>query len=226
MGTSDALRNSIRHTHDNLADLLESARASAEPASGSREDYHRIDVFLASGSKHLHAVDAVLLPAERKGVEDGSHLVHEYLHSARGLEVVLAHVKAHEYGSVYETHYGWSGVWSDVSAALASQREQEEALGDRLTETLDDDELDRLVRRLRDAEVAAPSRPHPYTPHTGLLGLLARRVMHLVDSFWDHVENRIVPEPARRPKKAPGKVRQYFLADPRFDEEQEGPFQG
>jgi hypothetical protein len=91
-------------------------------------------------------------------------------------------------------------------------------LGDRITESLDDPEIEALALRLYAAELAAPSRPHPYTPHTGVLGLLARRVMHTADLFWDTVEGRMVPEPSPPPKKRPGLVAQYFLADPRFDE--------
>ena len=223
MGTTDVLTGSIRSTHSQMAERLAAARAREAPADRPREGYERIDTFLATTSKHLHAVDAVLLPPVRKQVADGSHLVHDYLRSARELEVVLAHVKAHEYGSVYETSYAWPEVWSDVDEALGDHQHHERELGVRLTAALDDRELDRLTQRLHHAELAAPTRPHPYTPHTGLLGLVARKVMHAVDSFWDTVEGRMVPEPAPEPKKPPGRIAQYFLADPRFDEEGQTP---
>jgi hypothetical protein len=45
--------------------------------------------------------------------------------------------------------------------------------------------------------------------------------MHAVDSFWDVAEGRMSPTPARPQRKKPGLVAQYFLADPRFDEEEE-----
>lgn len=223
MGTSDVLRSSIQRTHDGLAERLEVARVMEVPPDQPRQGYERIDGFLSTASKHLHAVDAVLLRPARKGVPDGSTLVHDYLRSAREFEVVLAHVKAHEYGSVYETSFAWPAVWTDVEGAMLDHRRHEQVLGDRLTDTLDDPALDRLTGRLHDAELAAPSRPHPYTPHTGLMGLLARRVMHTADVFWDTVEGRMVPEPARVPKKPPGRMAQYFLADPRFDEEEPQP---
>lgn len=220
MGTTDVLRSSIQQTHTRTAERLEAARAMHAPAGRPRDGQERIDTFLATTSKHLHAVDAVLLPPVRKRVADGSHLVHDYLRSAKELEIVLAHVKAHEYGSVYETSFAWPEVWSDVDAALADHQRHEEVLGERLSDALDDEDLDLLTQRLHHAELAAPSRPHPYTPHTGLLGLVARKVMHTADSFWDTVEGRMFPEPAREPKKPPGRVAQYFLADPRFDEEE------
>jgi hypothetical protein len=219
MGTTDVLRTSIQHTHTGLTERLEAARRPGAPPGQPRGPQERIDLFLAATSKHLHAVDAVLLPQARKRVPDGGSLVHDYLCSAKDLEVVLAHVKAHEYGSVYESGYAWPGVWSDVRAAMWDQGRHEEVLADRLTHALDDPQLDVLTDRLRSSELAAPSRPHPYTPHTGPFGLAARRVMHTVDRFWDVVEGRMVPEPERAARKPPGRVTQYFLADPRFDEE-------
>ena len=220
MGTTDVLRSSIQHSQGRLSGRLDEARSMEAARDRPRDGHERIDAFLALTSMHLHAVDAVLLPPARKRVADGSDLVHDYLRSSKALEVELAHVKAHEYGSVYETSYGWGDVWADVAVAMTDHQRHEGVLGDRLTDTLADDDLDLLARRLQAAELAAPSRPHPYTPHTGPLGLVARRVMHAVDLFWDTAEGRMVPEPAREPKKRPGLVAQYFLADPRFDEEQ------
>lgn len=223
MGTTAVLRSSIQHTHDRLSDRLADARNMAVARDRPRDGHARIDEFLASASKHLHAVDAVLLRPARRTVPDGGALVHDYLRSSRHLEVVLAHVKAHEYGSVYETSYAWPEIWGEVGAAMADHRRHEEVLGDRLSSALDDDALDRLTQRLYAAELAAPSRPHPYTPHTGLVGLVARRVMHAVDAFWDTAENRMVPAPVPPPRKPPGRMAQYLLADPRFDEEERQP---
>lgn len=220
MGTTDVLRTSIRQTQSKLSARLADARAMAVPPDRPRDGHARIDEFLCGISKHLHAVDAVLLRPTRREVPDGGALVHDYLRSAKNLEIVLAHVKAHEYGSVYETSYSWPEVWDDVEAAMADHRRHEWTLCDRLTESLEDPAIDRLAQRLYAAELAAPSRPHPYTPHTGLLGLVARRVMHAADCFWDAVEGRMVPEPVAPAKKRPGLMAQYLLADPRFDEEE------
>jgi hypothetical protein len=51
---------------------------------------------------------------------------------------------------------------------------------------------------------------------------VSRRVLHTVDAFWDTAEGRMAPERAGKPKKKPGLLGQYFLADPRFDEETSG----
>ena len=220
MGTTDVLRNSIQHTQGRLADRLADARDMEVSRDRPREGYVRIDAFLSGTSKHLHAVDAVLLGPARHRVPDGGALVHDYLRSTKDLEVVLAHVKAHVYGSVYETSFSWPEVWAGVDTAMADHQRHEALLGDRISESLDDAEVDELAQRLYAAELSAPSRPHPYTPHTGMLGRVARTVMRAVDGFWDTVEVRMAPEPERPPKRKPGLVAQYFLADPRFDEEE------
>lgn len=218
MGTSSSLTDAVRVTHDGLADRLRTARAGAGP-DDLRGERERVDDFLAATSKHLHAVDAVLVPAARR-CPDGRALVHEQLAATRALEVALAHAKAREYGSTWETGYPRSRVWDDVGRHLADERRHEEVLATRLAESVDDAALEALAEQFRRVEERAPSRPHPYVPHTGLLGRLARRAFGLADAFWDTAENRTVPGPARRPRKRPGLLTQYLLADPRFDEEQ------
>ena len=221
MGTPDVLRSSVRHTHQVLGDRLEFARDIASTPSSPRAGQERIDVYLAAASKHLHAVDAVLLPAVGGRVPDGGHLVLDYLDAEKELELALAHVKAREYGSALEAGDTWDDVWSDVLGAATVQRDRELDLVDRLSEKLDDPELDGLTERLHGAEATAPTRPHPYVPHTGLPGRVARKVMHAADAFWDAAEGRMVPAPQRKAHKPPGKFAQYLLADPRFDEEEQ-----
>ncbi|QZY30088.1 hypothetical protein [Nocardioides coralli] len=221
MPTADPLQRSIQHTHDDLAGRLERASAGVATLEEPRKDYEEIDTFLATASRHLGAVDAVLLPLAHQELEDAHRATHDYLDAARHLEVVLAHVKARAYGSVYETGFRWDEVWGDVRAALADHREQELELARRLGLVLDHAELDAVAAQLHHAEPSAPTRPHPYVPHTGFPGLVARKVMHAADLFWDAVEGRMVPTPARPRRRDPGLVAQYFLADPRFDPEEQ-----
>ena len=81
--------------------------------------------------------------------------------------------------------------------------------------------LDDLAEALQAAEATAPTRPHPWAPHTGRRGLGVPRVLHAVDAFWDTAEGRMAPEPEPPAKPKPGLMWQYLLADPRFDEEEE-----
>ena len=144
--------------------------------------------------------------------------MHDYLARARTLELALSHTKARGYGSVFEMGRSWPAVWDDVLGALATQRGAEFAMVERLAAQLDEDALVRLADRLHAAELTAPTRPHPWLPHTGVAGRAARRVEHAVDSFWDTVEGRMVPAPVRPPPQDPGRFKQYLLADPRFSE--------
>ena len=79
-------------------------------------------------------------------------------------------------------------------------------------------EVEGLARRVFDAETHGPTRPHPYSPHTGLLGLVARRIWALADRFWDNAEGRVIPEvvhPSHHQHDS--LVAQYLMADPKFD---------
>lgn len=223
MFSVDVLSSTVQHTHETLAARLDGASTMVITPGEPRKAYEGIDTLLAIASKHLSAVDATLLPVARKALPDGAQVVHDYLHAARELEVALAHVKARAYGSTFEAGHHWHEVWADVRTTLQRHRQAETDLAAQLTGVLDAEALDDLTERLHRAETAAPSRPHPYAPHTGLPGLVARRVMHAVDSFWDMAEGRMVPSRPGRARKRPGLVTQYFLADPRFDEE--GPEQ-
>ena len=226
MTTADVLRHSVEHTHENLAAWLAGARAMAGTREQPRKAYEDIDTFLAIASRHLGAVDAVLVPAVRHKVSHSSRLVHDYVHAERELELALAHVKARAYGSAYDADRSWTSVWTDVATSLAFHRGSETALADALSDSLDTGELDDLTERMQGAEASAPTRPHPYAPHTGVAGQVSRRVMHAVDAFWDATEGRMVPEKEWRDRGKPGRFTQYFLADPRFDEDEPPEGQG
>jgi hypothetical protein len=220
MNAPDVLDRSVRRTHDHLAARLDSARGMTSTRGQPRKGFEDIDTFLAIASRHLNAVDAALLPEVRRSVPEGARLVHDYVRSERHLELALAHVKARAYGSTYDVSRTWASVWADVETALVAHRDCETTLAGALTAALEPASLDAVAERLEQAESHAPSRPHPYAPHTGLAGQVSRRVMHTVDAFWDTAEGRMVPTPERPTRGRPGKVWQYLLADPRFDEEE------
>lgn len=220
MGTSTRLTSSVSAMHDGIAERLEVARTMTGRRDDPRLERAHIDQFLAVTSQHLHAVDAVLLPRARRCV-DGRDLVHDHVRSTRGLEVLLYHVKAHEYGSAVEQGHSWPVLWQEVDAAVADERRHEEVLTQRLTAELDDADLERLAEVFESREVRQPTRPHPHVPHTGAAGRVARGVAKLIDGFWDMAENRSVPRPAPREHKTPGLLGQYLTGDPRFEPTEE-----
>lgn len=223
MGSSDTLISTVQHTHEELARQLDELRrefgppGEADRHAGPRRGYPPVDEFVTTASRHVHAVTEVLVPPTRRALPHGKQLAHDYIESARVLEVVLAHVKAHEYGSIYEARFTWQAVWTEVGQALDDYRRHETEVVEALTDLLDDEEIAGLVRRLEEAEPQEPTRPHPYLPHTGVLGTLTRRVVRRTDRAWDHAEGRPLPAPPRAPRKRPGLLGQYLLCDPRME---------
>ena len=223
MGSTEVLSRSVQRRHETLVQELEGLRQQFGPPGeheeleGPHRGYQPIDEFVTTASRHLHAVNQVLVPPARRELPDGKQVVHEYLESMRELEVVLAHIKAHEYGSAYENGIAWGSVWTEVGTALDALRAREVELVQRLTGELDDGDVDDLAHQLDDAEPGEPSRPHPYLPHQGVMGSVARRIVRRTDRAWDHAEGRPGSWPTPAAKKKPGLLGQYLMADPRFD---------
>lgn len=134
----------------------------------------------------------------------------------------MAQVKARLYGSTYAIGRTWSSVWDDTRIELDATRRLEEELCQALDEHREPDDPD-WTEKLYRAELHAPTRPHPYVPHQGVRGRVARGVALRVDRFWDMAEGRMAPEPIRHHDRShDGLITQYFLADPHFDEDAEG----
>lgn len=219
MATTTVLQDELRHTHDDLVGRLARARSIIARPEQTLRGCPPIDQFNAGTSRHLHAVDEALLPAVSTHCEDGARLVHDYLPAARHLEVLVFHVKAHEYGSTWETTHAWPTLWGEVERALEAQQEKEDELVSHLEEDASDDVLLLVAERIMAAERRAPSRPHPRLPHTGLSGKVVRRLARPVDAVCDALENRSVGGPKPLPHKKPGLFWQYLLGDPRFPDD-------
>jgi len=216
----DLLNRSITATQDALDNRLETAIGHHPTLANPREHYPATDTFLASSSRHLAAVNAVLVPAARRELPDGSHRAHEFSRQCRHLEAALAQTKAKLYGSAYAVSEPWPEIWHDVRREFDRTMTMEHDLTSSLAEHLDDEENEALVDRLYRAERKAPTRPHPYVPHLGVTGRVARGVCRQVDRFWDTAEGRMIPEPIRVHDRAhQGRLTQYLLADPHLEEE-------
>jgi hypothetical protein len=214
------LLRSTDATHVALTTRLETAIGHHPTLASPREHYPATDTFLASASRHLASVHAVLIPVVRRRLPDGSHRVHEWAHQCKLLEVALAATKAKLYGSVYAVTRPWAEIWTEVRRELAATLALERQLVADLSEHLDDAEHGELVDRLYRAEQRAPTRPHPYVPHLGIPGRLARGVCRQVDRFWDTTEGRMIPEPVRvHDRSHQGLMTQFLLGDPHLGEE-------
>ena len=206
----------IAATHDVLQERLSAAIAShraAPPMRPSRGAYPDTDTFLASTARHLAAVSAVLVPATMRALEDGDQRARAFIHQSRRLEVALAQVKAKLYGEAHAIHRSWSEVWDEVGREFATATSMEKQLVDDLHGLLTNDEMGALAQRVYRAELRAPTRPHPFLPHRGLAGRVARRITQSVDHFWDSTEGRMLPEPVH-PHHPAGLMTHYLLGDP------------
>lgn len=220
----DTLVPGMNATHGVLADRLETAAATRPDPHHARDQYPATDTFLASASRHNAAVNEVLVPAARHRLADGQERAKEFVHQSKQLEIALQQVKAKLYGSTYAIRRSWDSIWDDVRREFDATWDLEMKLGEDLAQHAKPDED--LGEELYHAELHAPTRPHPYVPHDGLAGKVARKVALRVDKFWDTTEGRMIPEPVRHHDwHKDGKLAQYFLADPHLPEDEDVPQQ-
>lgn len=216
--TPTALDRSLEARHARLRALLDQARSAPHTEVGTRDRVRETDAFLAATSRHLAAMAAVLLPQARKHLADGQDRARELITSTRRLEVALNLVKARLYGATFAVRKSWQQVWGEVAEpfehTLVLERDLVTSLDGELSERDDEDVADRL----HDSAEHAPTRPHPFLPHQGALGAVARRLAATVDSFWDTAEGRMFPEPPRPPHRSHSLLEQYLLGEPEVDE--------
>src|SRR5262245_5456605 len=218
MTHGDSLALTVQATQRSLEERLGEALVPHRDPLRPRDHYAATDTFLAATSRHLAAVEAVLVDQVRRTVPDGQSLGHEYLHAARRLEQTLALIKGRLYGEAFAIHQAWPDLWDRAQSQLGVHNGIENRMVELLILHGDPVAVDGLARRMFDVEAHGPTRPHPRTPHTGLLGLAARRMWALADHFWDAAEGRVIPEPVRRaPHRHDSLMAQYLVADPKFD---------
>lgn len=204
--------------HQRIGDLARKAEAAAPAADDPRLRRRLGDSFSAVLSQHLAAVDDVLLAEAKRRLPAGLEWVRYYVRHTRSLELALHRLKAWLYGDATTTHAGWDGFWQDMRAMLDDHERLESTMTHGLQ--LSRDEEAALAERLRMAQETSPTRPHPFTPHTGVLGRMAHRLWRVADGFWDHAEGRVVPRrPAKLPSHPDSLVHRYFTGAPEHHEE-------
>lgn len=215
----EALRSAALGTHDHIAEMLDAAATHRASGNEPRRARQLADTFMATTCRHLAAVDDAMLPVARRRLDGGRQMVTAYVLHSRELERTLHAMKARFYGDAHAGRLTCSELWMRVRMLLAEHEMQENAMVERLTETLSDDELTALADRLRRTEGRSPTRPHPYSPHTGLAGRVTHRVWSVFDGFWDSAEGRVIPhQPPPPHPRSDSLLTRYMLGAPRFDD--------
>ena len=212
------LAHDLDSIHHDLGHRLSLASSAQADRRHPRDHYTAIDTFLAAASRHNAAMVDAIAPLVRH-LPEGHDLAHEFLTASRTYEESLAQVKAKLYGSTFAVGRPWPSIWQDVRHDFDVVCDLEGRLAEALL-AADVDGTEDLGTRLHHAELASPTRPHPWIPHQGVVGHAARAVARRVDLFWDAAEGRMVPEPVRHhDRDHQGRLTQYLLADPHLPEE-------
>jgi hypothetical protein len=212
---NEALRSAALGPHEHIGELLDKAATHRASGDDPRRARQLADTFMATTCRHLAAVDDHLLPAARRNVEGGRQLVTAYILHSRELERTLHAMKARMYGDARATRLTCSELWTRIRMLLVEHEIQENAMVERLHDALADEDLTILATRLVRKEERSPTRPHPYSPHTGFVGRFSHRVWSVVDGFWDNAEGRTIPHqaPPRHPR-CDSLLTRYMLGSP------------
>lgn len=204
------LERALAEEHAYIRELARRAEQARPTDEEPRLQFRLTDTFSAVLCRHLAAVDDVLLPRARKELSHGHARVHDYVRHARRLEQTLHLLKARLYGDATALSWTWEEVWDGIDGWLEDHVSHEQALIHALSDHLTTAEAQGLAVKLPVAEERAPTRPHPYTPHTGALGRIAHRLWARADSFWDDAEGRIVPSRRRPRRRRTSLLSRYF----------------
>jgi hypothetical protein len=215
----EALRSAVLGPHELVAEMLDHAAARRDCAKEPRRARELADTFTAATCRHLAAVDDALLPVARRHLEGGRQTVTAYVLHSRELERTLRAMKARLYGDARAGRVQCSELWMRMRSLLVEHEIQENAIVDRLTDTLSERDMLALADRLCRTERRSPTRPHPHSPHAGLAGRVSHRVWSVFDGFWDNAEGRVIPHQAPPPHpRSDSLLTRYMLGAPRFDD--------
>ncbi|MGY2876070.1 hypothetical protein ACVW00_003260 [Marmoricola sp. URHA0025 HA25] len=169
---------------------------SAPPRTSSiGESGACVDLFLAATCKHVMALESVLVASAKREVADTEW--RELSGACHRLQLALRTMHARRRGSAQFVRIPWAGIRRDVAECLEALLAAEGSAIARLEAVLPEDHAARIADRLAQAELRAPTRPHPHLPRRGLQGRIARRAASRADAFWDGVQGRVVVARAR-----------------------------
>lgn len=208
--TASTLELALTYEHAKIREL---AAPAHEPAAARPDRRHETDWFYAIAAQHLAAAEDVLLPHVRR-LPDGQSLVASYVGNAKQLEQSLRFLKARQYGDSRVLHLHPDEVWQVIDRLLDEHEHLETEYGRLLGEELDSEDVSTLTEELLSAEEVAPTRAHPFSPHTGMAGRMAHRMWRMADSVWDSAEGRVVPTHYHAHPKRDSALSHYLRGTP------------
>lgn len=179
--------------HTAIAATWQAAAHHRPTATDPHRPRQLADAFMVTTCRHLAAVYDGVLPAARAAASGDRSLAADYLHGCRELERTLHQLKAAMYGDTYAARANKGQLWRRLRLLLYTHEAHETALLQRLTRDMTPEAHAILLDRLQRSQRHAPTRPHPYSPHTGVTGRLSNRIWSVLDAVWDRAECRFIP---------------------------------
>ena len=214
--TASTLEMALTYEHARIREL---AGPAHDPAAAHPERRHETDWFYAIAAQHLAAAEDVLLPHVRR-LPDGEELVTRYVGNAKELERSLRFLKGRQYGDSRFLDLRVDEIWQQIDRLLMRHETMETEYSQRISEHLDDSEVNTLTEKLLEAEEIAPTRAHPFSPHTGMAGRMAHRMWRMADTAWDSAEGRVVPIRYHAHPKRDSALSHYLYGTPMPHEEE------
>jgi len=202
-----ALDAAMRSEHARLRDLADESRAGETPLARRRHD---ADLFLAYAAQHLAATTELLLGHGHWPADEGS----AYLSNIKQLEKSLRVLKARHYGDSRYLHLRFGEVWEVVIRLLSDHEELESHVTAQIQDEFDQGMVKSLAEAILLKQDNSPTRSHPSSPHTGMVGGLARRLWRIADNTTDDLEGRVVPTRYHRHPKRDSSFSHYLRGTP------------
>jgi hypothetical protein len=148
-------------------------------------------------SAHLAALHGVIYPVAARHVPGTSPALRDQQHRSRALALLLRRLHAQLSGDGAAAAEDVPSLRGAVLGALREHTAGEQELTGLLRAALTSEQWQELVGAYRSRLRSGPTRPHPHTPGTGLVGRLAYGMSARVDRVLDVLDSRIVrPVPA------------------------------
>jgi hypothetical protein len=213
--TASTLEMALTYEHARIREL---AGPAHDPAAAHPERRHETDWFYAIAAQHLAAAEDILLPHVRR-LPDGEELVTRYVGNAKELERSLRFLKGRQYGDSRFLDLRVDEIWQQIDRLLMRHETMETEYSRRISELLDDSDVNTLTEKLLEAEEIAPTRAHPFSPHTGMAGRMAHRMWRMADTAWDSAEGRVVPIKYHAHPKRDSALSHYLYGTPMSPED-------